>query len=628
MRQGSTKQNKPASTGSTHLTQLASPWSAAPGRKQLAANNAVESPVLPPGFDFSRIPLHSKVPGTIQPKLTIDKPGDTFEQEADRVADQVMRMSDPRARSQVQARLPERAVGPAAKLQTKSHAGGSGSIAAPPIVHEVLRSSGRPLDAATRTFLEPRFGHDFSKVRVHADAKAGEAASSIDARAFTSGRSIVFGAGEFAPQTESGRSLLSHELMHVVQQGADGGVQHKATASIQRQPAATKSKAANQTGGETKTRKGEPATLPEVTITAERPKSADEIIKLIGALQEKLSSATTRQQARPIVKAIEALIKGLESAPISPTPKRDFVAGPIRFSEYGDYFYDFGFESMQDKHWREGWKAIYSLAAGPFGVVLDLCDAFLGSSEEEREGGAESFFVDQAADEIKDKGKDAGAALLKRGVPKGLSKGVAVSIKTFGKAIPVAIAAYEVYKANTEGPSPHAAALETAAMIMARVYGLSDGRDGVVRHGGFIPTPTTSYCRVARQQDGPFPQIKDRKVAFDLMGNRVYERMRDLIAPKHIETADAFYAFRKARLDYAWNIVEAAGGDLMGRKVHLVRGTEEQLSKLEESAASRAAYKEGPDIKKPFQLPAQTMASDQYSGIGSTIRQRYGLKKE
>jgi hypothetical protein len=92
--------------------------------------------------------------------------------------------------------------------------------AVPPIVHDVLRSPGQPLDSATRAHMEPRFGHDFSKVRVHADDRAAEAASLISARAFTSNRGLVFGAGEYAPQTESGRRLLSHELTHVVQQQA------------------------------------------------------------------------------------------------------------------------------------------------------------------------------------------------------------------------------------------------------------------------------------------------------------------------------------------------------------------------------------------------------------------------
>src|SRR4029077_13451344 len=386
-------------------------------------------------------------------------------------------------------------------------------------------------------------------------------------RAFTSNRSIVFSAGAYAPQTQSGLQLLAHELTHVLQQqtghvltdgigrrgdeyerqadamadqviqgkrsggmlesvaegSGAGAIQRKVITPIQLQPDAskqTKSKAVNQTSRDSKTKKHEPTSLPEVTITAERPKSSDEIIKMIGILEEKLSSVTTKQQAKPIVEGIQALLIGLESAPISPTPKRDFVAGPIKFLEYGDYFYDFGFESMQDKHWREGWDVIYSLAAGGFGFVIDLCKVFLGSSEEEREEGAQGFFMDKAAEDIEKSGKTVGTSLLKQGASKSLSKGTAISIKALGKAIPVAISAYEFYKANTEGPSPHAAAVETAAMIMAKVYGVSDGRDGVFRRGGFIPTPTTSFCRVARQQDGPFPQVKDRKVAFDLMGNR------------------------------------------------------------------------------------------------------------
>jgi hypothetical protein len=101
----------------------------------------------------------------------------------------------------------------------RSSAGREPPGTVPPIVHEVLRSPGQSLDPATRAFMEPRFGHDFSKVRVHTDARAAEAAASVDARAFTSGRSVAFGPGEYAPQTAAGRRLLAHELAHVVQQG-------------------------------------------------------------------------------------------------------------------------------------------------------------------------------------------------------------------------------------------------------------------------------------------------------------------------------------------------------------------------------------------------------------------------
>src|ERR1041385_6120211 len=86
----------------------------------------------------------------------------------------------------------------------------SGSV--PSIVQEVLRSPGQPLDATTRAFFEPRFGHDFSRVRVHTDARAAESADAVNALAFTVGPNVVFGAGQHAPTTDSGRRLLAHEL--------------------------------------------------------------------------------------------------------------------------------------------------------------------------------------------------------------------------------------------------------------------------------------------------------------------------------------------------------------------------------------------------------------------------------
>jgi hypothetical protein len=88
----------------------------------------------------------------------------------------------------------------------------------PSIVHEVLRSPGQPLDDATRAYMEPRLGHDFSAVRVHTDAKAAESAQVVNALAYTVGRDVVFGAGRYAPQTSSGQRLTAHELTHVVQQ--------------------------------------------------------------------------------------------------------------------------------------------------------------------------------------------------------------------------------------------------------------------------------------------------------------------------------------------------------------------------------------------------------------------------
>jgi Domain of unknown function (DUF4157) len=91
---------------------------------------------------------------------------------------------------------------------------------APPIVHEVLRSEGQSLDPGTRAFMEPRFQRDFSQVRVHTDERAAQSARAVSALAYTVGRHVVFGTERYAPQTRVGRSLLSHELTHVVQQGS------------------------------------------------------------------------------------------------------------------------------------------------------------------------------------------------------------------------------------------------------------------------------------------------------------------------------------------------------------------------------------------------------------------------
>jgi len=103
------------------------------------------------------------------------------------------------------------------KLQRKAAAAGRRtSSEAPPIVHDVLRSSGQPLDPATRAFMEPRFGYDFSRVRLHADDQAARSAEAVNAQAYTVGSNIVFGANRGGPANQR---LLAHELAHVVQQG-------------------------------------------------------------------------------------------------------------------------------------------------------------------------------------------------------------------------------------------------------------------------------------------------------------------------------------------------------------------------------------------------------------------------
>ena len=87
-----------------------------------------------------------------------------------------------------------------------------------PIVHEVLRSPGQPLDSETHAYMEPRFGHDFSRVRIHSDVKAAESARAIDALAYAVGQDVAFAEGKYRPDTNAGKSLIAHELAHVVQQ--------------------------------------------------------------------------------------------------------------------------------------------------------------------------------------------------------------------------------------------------------------------------------------------------------------------------------------------------------------------------------------------------------------------------
>lgn len=102
-------------------------------------------------------------------------------------------------------------------LQSRS-ANHSAPATVPPIVREVLRSPGQPLTHETRAFMQSRFGHDFSRVRVHTDAKAAESARAVNALAYTVGRDVVLGAGRYAPGTAGGKGLLAHELTHVLQQ--------------------------------------------------------------------------------------------------------------------------------------------------------------------------------------------------------------------------------------------------------------------------------------------------------------------------------------------------------------------------------------------------------------------------
>jgi|GEM_PF-1855229 len=160
----------------------------------------------------------------IQAKLTIGQPRDVYEQEADRVAEQVMRM--PIADEQ------DECCSCSESVQTKGISfiqREAATMATPEVTPSVeadigaLKNGGAPLSESARAFFEPRFGYDFSHVRIHDNARAAQTAQAINARAFTTGRDIVFGTGEYSPDTGEGKRLLAHELTHVVQQSQTAG---------------------------------------------------------------------------------------------------------------------------------------------------------------------------------------------------------------------------------------------------------------------------------------------------------------------------------------------------------------------------------------------------------------------
>ena len=149
----------------------------------------------------------------LQTKLKVNEPGDIYEREADRVADQVMATPAHPAVSGAPPRIQ--------RFSGQSH----GQMdAAPASVDQALASPGRPLEPALRQDMEQRFGHDFSRVRVHSGAAAEQSARDVNAHAYTVGHDIVFGAGRFAPGTHEGRQLIAHELTHVVQQSGSDGI--------------------------------------------------------------------------------------------------------------------------------------------------------------------------------------------------------------------------------------------------------------------------------------------------------------------------------------------------------------------------------------------------------------------
>ena len=221
-----------------------------PGRSNLLPDYSTKQAEPPLALPI----LHEVLP-TFQAKLTIGQPNDRYEQEADRVAEQVMRMPKtriqrvcPECEEELQRQPMEEEEEEEETLQTKPLAEQITPLVqrqAEPMEEEeeeetiqtkipsgqtptlssslqnritALQGGGQPLPHSERAFFEPRFGTDFSQVRVHSDTQAADMARAVNARAFTVGHNVVFGSGQYSSSSSEGRHLLAHELTHVVQQ--------------------------------------------------------------------------------------------------------------------------------------------------------------------------------------------------------------------------------------------------------------------------------------------------------------------------------------------------------------------------------------------------------------------------
>jgi hypothetical protein len=256
------KQNVPEPLGSSHIIKGADTQTAARDARQpvfhpplRAESRDVPAPwLLAQSGDAQSHPLSRAAPRlaydlpiisvgpqsrpAVRAKLAITAPGNESEKEADRTADRVMHMPDAVAgltggsgnsQPAAWANCKEGEDQEHRKVSRKESAGPSthDNSQAPPIVREVVRSPGRPLDASTRAFMEPRFGHDFSRVRVHTDSRASQSARAIHAQAYTLGNDVVLDKRHYSPGSDAGKRLLAHELSHVLQPGSSPIIQRK-----------------------------------------------------------------------------------------------------------------------------------------------------------------------------------------------------------------------------------------------------------------------------------------------------------------------------------------------------------------------------------------------------------------
>jgi len=218
-------------------------------------------------LDLQRTRGNAFVRRSIQCRLSLSQPGDPYEQEADRVADAAVKMPDAPAPSATVDRQEEpgstvqrlcshcqdevgrqavpikedekKEIAPVRRQEMpkdEEEMPVAMAAAAPGVASEVgsdveagiqsLSGGGRPLSTPVRADMESRMGFDFGAVRVHTDGQANHLTRSVNALAFTHGSDVVFGSGQYQPETPGGKHLLAHELTHVVQQ--TGGIPRRA----------------------------------------------------------------------------------------------------------------------------------------------------------------------------------------------------------------------------------------------------------------------------------------------------------------------------------------------------------------------------------------------------------------
>jgi hypothetical protein len=235
----------------------------------------------------------------IQPKFTVGQPNDVYEQEADAQADRVMRMpvgdqpffsAKPASVSRLQRKC-SHCEEEENKLQMKGESASGTATTAPPAVNDVIHSPGQSLDVGTKHFMESRFGYDFGNVQIHNDSLAHQSSSDIHALAYTYGNHVAFGAGQYQPNTLSGRQLLAHELTHVIQQ--------KESKIVQRSPGPPSDKSKSDPIADID------ALLAQRFSDSDDPQLAERRKKL-----SKLFDSLNRTQARSVAKRISNLKGG------------------------------------------------------------------------------------------------------------------------------------------------------------------------------------------------------------------------------------------------------------------------------------------------------------------------------